>query len=151
MKKTIKISLIVLGIIVLLICILKLTRFGVKYPEFNDDAISLIMGEYIDESNDDSYGTIEYNGRIYILYGTLKHSLKTKDINECIGYIIQDEDNKNSRVYTITEDLNNNYLMVYDAETNLMNQPDFYRAVDTKGEKIDTPSYIDSLDYNFWK
>jgi hypothetical protein len=139
----------ILLVIILLICILGINLFKVKYPELNDDAISFNMGEYVDESDDNaSYATIEYNERTYILYGTLKHSIKTKDINECIGYIIQDE---NNRVYTLTEDINNNYLMVYDTETNLMNQPDFYRAVDTKGEKIDTPSYIDSLDYNFWK
>jgi uncharacterized membrane protein len=151
MKKTIKITLIVLVIIILLICILRLTGLGVKYPELNDDAIAFNMEEYVDESNDDdSYGTIEYKGRTYIPYGTLKHSIKTNDINECIGYIIQDENNKNWRIYTLTEDSNNNYLMVYDIETNLMNQPDFYRAIDTKGENIDTPSYIDPLDYNFW-
>lgn len=39
--------------------------------------------------------------------------------------------------------------MIYTRET-LMNQPDFFRAVDTKGKKIDTPNYIDSLNYNYW-
>lgn len=150
MKKTAKVILIV--IIILLICLLGINLFKVKYPELNDNAIIFNMGEYIDENDDyNSYVSIEYKGRTYIPYGTLKSSIKTKDINECIGYIIQDEDNKNSRVYTLTEDENNNYLMLYDIETDLMNQPDFYRAIDTKDKEISTPSYIKSLDYNSWK
>ncbi len=32
-----------------------------------------------------------------------------------------------------------------------MNQPDFYRAIDTKNKKINTPNYIESLEYNYWK
>lgn len=85
--------------------------------------------------------------------------MKNKNINKCIGYIIQnensssitDKDNKDIRVYTLIEDANENYLMIYDIKTKEMNQPDFYRAIDTKNKKINTPNYIESLEYNYWK
>ena len=31
-----------------------------------------------------------------------------------------------------------------------MNQPDFYRAIDTKGKDIDIPDCIQSLNYDYW-
>lgn len=142
------------------ILILGLCGCGIKYPDLKDNAIAFNMGEYTDESDDNAkYGTIEYNGRTYMPYGTLNGSLKSKNIRECIGYIIQNENSspavdgndKETRVYTLAEDCDKNYLMVYYVGTVLMNQPDFWRAVDTKGNNIDTPKYIEPLGYNYWK
>lgn len=140
------------------VCILGITGCGVKYPDLKDNSTRFYTGEYIDEY-DDVYLTIEYNGRTYMPYGTLKGTIKSKNIKECIGYIIQkenndqvvDENNKDTRVYTLIEDPSKNYLMIYYIGTKLMNQPDFWRAIDTKNKKIDTPNYIDSLEYNYWK
>lgn len=121
-----------LGIILLGVFVLGLAGCGVKYPELNDDAIAFDMGEYIDESDDNAgYGTIVYNGRIYIPYGTIKNSIKSKDIKKCIGYIIQNENSssvvdlndKNTRIYTLVDDPDENYLMDYYIGTTLMNQP----------------------------
>ena len=147
------------GIILLGVLVPGLAGCEVNYPELKDDAIAFDMGEYIDEGNDNAgYGTIVYNGRTYMPYGTIKNSIKSKDIKECIGYIIQNEnsssivdlDDKDTRVYTLAEDHNENYLMIYYIGTALMNQPDFWRAVDTKSSEIDTPNYIGSSDYGFW-
>lgn len=33
----------------------------------------------------------------------------------------------------------------------MMEQPDFYRAIDTVGVDVHTPNYIESLDYDIWK
>ena len=146
------------GILLLGVFILGITGCEVKYPDLKDNAVAFSMGEFTDESdNDAKYGTIEYNGRTYMPYGTLKGVIKSQNINKCIGYIIADEssssivdeNDRDTRVYTLIEDANENYLMIYTRET-LMNQPDFFRAVDTKGKKIDTPNYIDSLNYNYW-
>jgi hypothetical protein len=96
---------------------------------------------------------------MYIPYGTLDGIIKNEDVKDCIGYIIQNEhvtsvvdlENKDTRVYTLVGDDDENYLMVYYIGTTLMNQPDFYRAIDTKGVEINTPKYISSQDYLIWK
>ncbi len=148
------------GILLIGILVLGLTGCGIKYPNLKDDAIAFNMGEFTDKSDDDAkYGTIEYKGRTYMPYGTLKGKIKGKNINKCIGYIIQnensssvaEENNKDTRVYTLIEDANENYLMIYYIGPTLMNQPEFWRAIDTQNKKIDTPKYIDSLDHNYWK
>jgi hypothetical protein len=41
--------------------------------------------------------------------------------------------------------------MEYYIGTTLMNQPSFWRAIDTKGKDIVIPDYIDLLDYTYWK
>ena len=150
----------ILGILLMGVLVLSLTGCGIKYPDLEKDAIGFQTVNYIDE-NDDSAGylTIEYNERTYMPYGTLKGSLKEKDIDKCIGYIIQnensssiiDKDNKDTRIYTLIDDKENNFLMEYYIGTDLMNQPSFYRAIDTKNKDINIPKFIDSLDYNYWK
>lgn len=150
---------IVVGI--MLACIFILGSCGQrKYPNLPNNAIAFNMGECIDENDDDAaYGTIEYEGRTYMPYGTLGGNVREKDIDKCIGYIIQnensssivDESNTDTRVYTLVEDSEHNYLMDYYIGDTEMNQPYFWRAVDTKGKDIDTPKYIDSLEYSYWE
>ena len=147
--------------IILLIIIINLTiGCGMKYPDLDENAIGFQAKSYTDENDDSAkYLTIEYNGRIYMPFGTLKSTLKENDIDKCIGYIIQDENsssiidknNKDTRIYTLTDDQDNNFLMEYYIKTNLMNPQIFYRAIDTKGKNINIPKYIDDLDYNYWK
>ena len=149
-------------IIVLLVIITTfgLTGCGMKYPELEKDAIGFQMSSYVDESNDDDgYLTFEYNGRTYMPYGIQKGLLKEKDLDKCIGYIIQDEnsstvldlDNKDTRIYTLSDDKDNDFLMEYYIATNLMNDPIFYRAIDTKDKDIHIPSIIESLGYSYWE
>lgn len=118
------------------------------------------MGDFKDKEHDDGdYGTIEYNGRIYIGYGTINNSFKQENIDKCIGYIIQDENsssvvdknNKDRRIYTLTGDNDNNFLMDYYTGDTEMNQPCFFRAIDTKGKDIEIPKCIDDLGYEFWE
>ena len=150
----------ILGFLLMGVLVLSLTGCGIKYPDLEKDAIGFQTGNYIDENDDGSeYLTIEYNGRTYMPYGTLKGSLKEKDIDKCIGYIIQnensssiiDKDNKDNRIYKFIDDKENNFLMEYYIGTDLMDQPSFYRAIDTKNNDINIPKFIDSLDYNYWK
>lgn len=121
------------------------------YPELSEDAIAFDMGEMTDKTDDDSlYATFEYNGRTYMGYGTLSGSIKEENIKSCIGYLVQDGENTTDiRVYTLTDNEGNDYLMTY--VDGVMNQPDFWRAIDTCGMVIDTPAYIDSLEYPYWE
>ena len=140
----------------MLVLVTILTR--TNYPELKKNAISFIMGEYKSDIDDTLYGSLNYNDRIYIPYGTLKGQIKTKDIKNCIGYIIQDENSssttnlndKDTRVYTLVNDKDENFLMVYYIGESLMNQPDFYRALDTKDKNIEIPNFIDKEDYEYW-
>jgi hypothetical protein len=131
-----------------------------KYPGLQEEAIAFSNASYVDANNEDAvYATIEYEGRTYLLYGTINSSFQTKDVEKCIGYIVQEESgassseevDKDTRVYTLSDDPECNYLMVYDIGSTLMNQPDFMRAIDTLHKDISTPEYIDSLAYSFWK
>lgn len=131
----------------------------IAYPVLPDDPIAFTMGEFVDNEHDDAlFGTIEYNGRTYIPYGTTNSSYDQKSIDKCIGYLIMDDnstavsdsDNKNTRIYTVSEDSDNNFLMEYDETIELMNQPSFYRALDTKGIDIKIPKFIDASGYEFW-
>lgn len=121
------------------------------YPELPKNAVAFDMKEITDETDDDTlYGTFEYNGRTYMGYGTLAGTLKDNDIEACLGYLVQDgEDSTDYRVYTLSCNTNNDYLMIY--VDGVMNQPDFWRAIDTRGVVIDTPEYIDSLGYVYWE
>ena len=128
-------------------------------PDLPSDAIAFEMGTFIDsEHDDDSFGTIEYNGRTYIAYGTISNAYNQGCVESCIGYIVQDEnsssvvdlDNRNWRIYTLTEDPDHNFLMDFDDSTTLMNQPGFFRAMDTNGEDIEIPDCIESLGYEYW-
>lgn len=140
----------------MLVLVTILTR--TNYPELKENAISFIMGEYKSDIDDTLYGSLNYNDRIYIPYGTLKGQIKTKDIKNCIGYIVQDENSssttnlndKDTRVYTLVNDKEENFLMVYYIGESLMNQPDFYRALDTKDKNIEIPNFIDKEDYEYW-
>lgn len=109
--------------------------------------------------HDESFGSIEFGGRTYIPYGTANRKYRKSDIDSCLGYIIQNEhsssvsDSGNTmrRVYTLAADPDHHFLMDFDDSIRLMNQPSFFRAIDTKGETIDAPDCIDSLGYAFWE
>jgi hypothetical protein len=150
----------IINIILVFIFVMTLTGCKNNYPELDSDAIGFKIESFIDEEDDEAlYSTFTYNDRTYMSYGTHNRSIKESDLDKCIGYIIQDENassivdlsNKDIRVYTLTDDKDNNFLMVYYIKTNWMNPIIFYRAIDTKDETINIPEYIDSLDYNYWK
>ena len=61
-------------------------------PDLPENAIAFKMGTFQDNEHDDAlFGTIEYNGRVYIPYGTINNQYDQRYIASCIGYIIQDE------------------------------------------------------------
>lgn len=89
---------------------------------------------------------IEVNGRNYSYFGTVKESFSNDSIRECLGYVDGD---KNMRVYTLYDDPYDNYIMVKYIN-GIMEQPQFLRATDTLHKDVFTPSYIESLGYEFW-
>jgi hypothetical protein len=146
--------------VILVACILMLAGCGkVKYPDLPDNPIAFEMGSFEDTEHDEAlFGTLEYNGRTYIGFGTISNAYKQSDLDQCIGYIVMDKNsssvpdpnNTDTRVYTLAGDDHHNFLMDYDG-IGEMNQPNIWRAVDTKGKDIEIPAFIDDLGYEFWK
>ena len=114
--------------------------------------IEFHTGTFINPADsEDSYQSIEYDGRTYIGYGTLKNSIDGNDVGKCLGYIVQDGVvMKDVRLLLLNNDPDANYLVQIFTD-GFMNQPIFFRAIDTKGKAIGTPQYIERLDYPYWK
>lgn len=98
---------------IMVICLFTLNGCGKKsYPDLPNDAVAFEMGTFEDTEHDNAlYGSIEYNGRVYILYGTINNSFKQDYADKCAGYIIQDKnssfevdlDNTDRRIYTLSK------------------------------------------------
>ena len=122
----------------------------------NDDLpenpIEFHTGTFVNPSDsDDTYQSIEYDGRTYVGYGTLKKSIGGNDVGKCLGYIVQDGAvMKDVRIFRLNADPDANYLVQIFTD-GFMNQPIFFRAIDTKGKEIGVPPYIENLDYPYWK
>ena len=123
---------------------------GIDYT-LPDNPIEFRMGTYVNPDDpDDTYGSIEYNGRTYVAYGTQKGNITGFDLGDCLGYIVQGgEKLEDTRVFLLKDDSEMNYLGDFSTNT-FMNPPLFFRAVDTIGKDIKTPAYIDSLGYDLW-
>ena len=117
-----------------------------------DDPLEFNTSEYANPSDEeDAYLSIEYKGRTYIPFGTVGSSFGNDDIDECLGYVVQDgEKLEDVRVCTLASDTDENYLVEIATE-GFMDQPMVYRALNTAGKDIVTPSFVDSLDYDIWQ
>lgn len=98
----------------------------------------------------DKYDSIEYNGRIYVPFGTVKSTLKKSEIDQCLGYLDFGTGPNNIHICTLTADPNNDFLVrVYGYDPT--EKPRFYRASDTYHQQIKIPAYIVDLGYDYWK
>ena len=122
--------------------------------ELPENPIEFHTGTFVNPADpDDTYQSIQYKGRTYIGYGTLKGSIGGDDVGNCLGYIILDGDGtvmKKVRIFPLNADPDANYLVRIFTDT-FMNQPFFFRALDTKGKTIDTPPFIERLEYPYWE
>lgn len=152
-----KIMIVICAVMILLFALSGCT--GKTLPDLPKNAIAFDMGTFNDSGHDNAlFGSLEFNGRTYIAYGTINSKYKQNCIESCIGYVIQNEhsssvvdpDNTSRRIYTLSGDTDHNFLLEYDDTVKLMDQPTFYRAIDTNGKNILIPNYIDALGYEFW-
>jgi hypothetical protein len=119
--------------------------------ELPESPVAFHTGSFVNPADsDDTYLSIEYNGRTYIVYGTLKSSVHGGDVGKCLGYVVQDGGvREDERIFLLNADPAANYLVRF-CVGGFMEQPDFFRALDTKGKMINTPPFIESLKYSFW-
>ena len=128
-----------------ILCVLLLVGCGDSiYPDLPDDAIAFESKEYLEKgrSNDCYFYEFEYNGRKYVDYGDIRGSLNKKDIDKCIGYIVQPDGSNNVRMYTLTEDKECNFIITYEVESKELMNPGVLRAEDTMGKEIDLPKHV---------
>ena len=97
-----------------------------------------------DESMDSMVITID--GRTYAPFGRVDQRMDQGTVRECLGYIDGDKDD---RVYTISQDPHDNYIMIKYVG-GVMDQPEFWRDIATRGEDIFTPEFIADLGYEEW-
>lgn len=145
-----KIATILATLVIAAICITGCSgRIDYSLP---DNPIEFNSSAFVNPTNaEDEYAAIEYKGRIYIPFGTLKGSLNNSDVGECLGFLVQDGQKLESvRILTLTSDDDVNFLLEQDTEGE-MSQASFYRAVDTVGKEITIPAFIESLDYDYWR
>lgn len=129
-------------------------------PELPEAATEFVLGNYVNPADpDDGYAAISYKGRVYAYYGTIKRSLRAEDLGPCLGYTVQGclgytvqegEKQEDQRICLLAADPEANYLARIPVER-FMNQPDFFRALDTAGKEIETPDYIQPLGYPIWE
>ena len=122
---------------------------GERYP-LPQNAIVFEQGEYLDPNDpEDGYGIITYKGRVYAPYGALNGSVKESDTEGAIGYVSRPdfpEDNAERVIKLMGTD---DFLMIYYVN-GIMEQPMFFRALDTAGKDIAIPRYIESQGYGIW-
>ena len=120
--------------------------------ELPEKPIEFHTGTFVNPADpDDACQSIEYDGRTYIWYGTLTGKIDGNDVGKCLGYLVQDGAvMKDSRIFLLNADPDANYLVRFSIG-GFMDQPDFFRALDSKGKTISTPPYIESLGSSYWK
>lgn len=101
----------------------------------------------------DTYFSVEYQSRIYIPYGKPRSGGADADaIGSCLGYQVQDGvEDQNMRFFSLAGDEDTDFLM-RKYIGGMMEQPMFFRAVDTKAKDIAVPAYIvPDPDGLFWQ
>ena len=129
------------------------TQSQSKYDFTMPDPPAQFVVKTVDDAEDSTmkYAAIEFDGKIYVKYGTLQSDLDASEVGSCLGYLVQDGNEiKEIGVFTLTSDPDRNYLVTLD-NAGVMENPSFFRNSETVGKDISTPSFIVSENYNYWK
>ena len=142
--KALKITtLIICGVILLSGCN-RIRKPGSRFNDFELPSNPVVFSEELDENMKAMSVTV--NGRTYTDFGDLKEDDSEYSIKECLGYL---ENYERRRVYTLTEDPNDNYILIKNLNS-LTGDTRFFRANDTLHKDIYTPEYINSLGFECW-
>ena len=142
--KALKITtLIICGVILLSGCI-RIKKPGAKDNIFNLPANPIVFSEDLDENMNAMSVTV--NGRTYTDFGDLEDEKAQYHIKDCLGYL---EHYENRRVYTLTDDPAENYIVIKNINS-LTGDTRFFRANDTLHKDIFTPEYISPLGFECW-
>ena len=98
----------------------------------------------------DTYTRIVYNGKVFIPFGTLGSVVSARDTDGVLGYLVRDEEvpaDQSDRVIALKD--YPDFLMIYHVG-GVMDQPEFYRCLDTRGMTTQLPPYVRDLGYAVW-
>lgn len=134
-------------VLLILITILLLTGCN-KLSDLPNNPIIFKTGEFTFNEND-SYESIIYNDKEYILYGGIKGKGIFKDFSyafgSCLGYI---ENDKNDRIYLLKGESSDIWLIKYYVN-GMMEEPMIFREISSKDAII--PASVISFNYDYWK
>ena len=135
--------------IVLIVSFLLLTGCQNKLEELPDRPIVFRAGR-LNVDNEDAYATIEYNDKVYIIYGGIKAKGLLRDISyafgDCLGYV---EDDESTRIYALADELTDEWLIEYYIDA-IMENPVVLREITTKDNQ-EIPASVESFEYDYWK
>ena len=117
------------------------------------DSPTEFISSTVPDPNDDSmnFAALEFDGKLYVSYGTIEEDPAQSEVGACLGYLVQDGNKlKEIGVFPLTSDPDQNYLICMDEAGNLQNISVF-RNSETAGKDITTPSFIKSREYSYWK
>ena len=141
--------------VLLLLAALTCLTTGCKRMDYSlpENPVEFYNGTFVNPADqNDTYYSVTYQERIYIPYGRLaSKGMGGDDLGRCLGYQVQDGvKDENSRFFALANDDNTDFL-VRKYIGGIMEQPVFFRAVDTKGKELTVPSCIENDDLIlFW-
>ncbi len=107
--------------------------------------------------NEENGVLFTYGGRGYVRYTMMNRPLKEKEVKDVLGTVKEyGVERPEEFILSLKECENNDYLVWFDDNGSLMGKyPDICRAVDTRGEEIDTPDLVPEIEesdpsYEYW-
>ena len=135
---------------VLVVSFLFLTGCQNKLKELPEDPVIFETGELNIQDEDTGYRTIEYNDKVYIIYGGIKAKGLLRNISyaygECLGYV---EDDQSDRIYALAGESTDEWLIENHIE-GFMENPAILREITTKDNE-EIPESVKSFEYDYWK
>ena len=125
---------------------------GCQYVPYGlpEEPIVFKSGEFYPDNDDSGYRTVEYDDKVYIMYGGIKAIGLLRDISYacgvCLGYV---EDDESERIYALVNESTDEWLIEYYVG-GIMEQPIVLREISAKdNDRI--PGSVEAFDYEYWK
>ena len=136
--------------LVFIVGVLFLTGCQKKFEELPDAPIIFKSGELNSGDEDTGYKTIEYDGKVYIMYGGIKAKGLLRNISyaygECLGYV---EDDESDRIYALADESTDEWLIEYNID-GFMENPVILREITAK-DNSEIPASVESFGYDYWE
>lgn len=136
--------------LVIIVAFLFLTGCHNKSKELPDNPIIFQTGELNSGDEDTGYRTIEYDDKVYIIYGGIKAKGLLRNISyaygECLGHV---EDDESDRIYALADESTDEWLIEYNID-GFMENPAILREITTK-DNNEIPTSVESFEYDYWE